>query len=128
MTIQATELQEKSFFSTRSVDNESENPSPSFTDIIDKKSILIHPNPTEGQLKIELKNYKYGDVYEIGIFSIDGKLIMSVNATEIITELDISSYPNGIYILNIQIAGSMSSWKIIKNKDAIRIMPYCLNE
>lgn len=93
MTIQATELQEKSFFSTRSVDNESENPSPSFTDIIDKKSILIHPNPTEGQLKIELKNYKYGDVYEIGIFSIDGKLIMSVNATEIITELDISSYP-----------------------------------
>ena len=51
---------------------------------------------------------------------------MSVNATEIITELDISSYPNGIYILNIQIAGSMSSWKIIKNKDAIRIISLLL--
>ncbi len=43
------------------------NPSPSFTDIIDKKVILIHQT-NRRTIKIELKNYKYGDVYGLVYF------------------------------------------------------------
>lgn len=99
--------------STRSMGNESDN-FITYNDMIDEKTITIHPNPTRGQLKVEIPDYKTGEQCELSIFSIDGKIMMSTKPYDIITDLDISTYPNGIYILNIQIGESVSSWKIIK--------------
>jgi|GEM_PF-3255089 len=72
-------------------------------------SIRIYPNPTTHLLYIDGKE-KYG----IQIFSVEGKLVYSENASDK-TLIDVSSFPNGLYTIRTTSADAViRSEKFIK--------------
>lgn len=85
-----------------------------FTDRISDIDIKIYPNPTQGQLKVEIVNLEKDDECALSLYSMSGLQIYSKQVTESPIDLDISGQPNGIYIMQILINGSNTSWKIIK--------------
>lgn len=78
------------------------------------RKITISPNPTEGILTIEIGNLESVYNCKLEIYQISGSKLLSTRVQEEMTSLDISSYPNGMYILVITIDGETTTWKIIK--------------
>lgn len=85
-----------------------------YSEIISEKEIRIYPNPTNGDLSVEITGYDDSDKCSFLIFDMSGGMILSTKADSPITRLDITGKPNGMYILNIDVNGRQSSWKIIK--------------
>ena len=70
-----------------------------------KFSMLMYPNPTNGDFKLEFKNSSLGD-YAIRVFSISGKLIheQRVSITDIVTQteaLQLTNMTKGIYFVQV---------------------------
>lgn len=84
------------------------------SDMLDDKNIRIHPNPTTGMLKVEITNYESSDLGNIDVYSINGHPITHSEITSHITDIDISNSPNGIYLLVIQLNGTSTTWRVIK--------------
>jgi photosystem II stability/assembly factor-like uncharacterized protein len=80
-------------------------------------AIKLYPNPVKDQLNIELNGVNQND-YNLRIFSIDGKLMLSkylkTNGLSQIITLDLSGYSNSIYFLNILGKDIYESFKIVK--------------
>lgn len=83
-----------------------------YTDIEDsfEQSVQIYPNPTTGMVYINGV-----DDATITVFDISGKMI-SNNQTIDGDIIDLSSLPNGIYLINVQKDGSTMTKKISLNK------------
>ena len=72
----------------------------------DFEEISIYPNPTDGWL------YTNQSIDKLEIFSVLGELIRTeYNLTN---SLDISSYPDGIYILKINIGNDAKTIRVVK--------------
>ena len=84
------------------------------SDMLADKDIRIHPNPTTGMLRVEIINYEVNDIGNIDVYSINGHSITHSKISSHITDIDISGSPNGIYLLNIQLNGKSTTWRIIK--------------
>ncbi|NOZ35858.1 MAG: T9SS type A sorting domain-containing protein [Chlorobi bacterium] len=66
---------------------------------IKNSRIRIYPNPTDGRFVVEfMKSVKA----KISVIDISGKKLIIKNTKSNRTELDLSSYPKGIYIINIE--------------------------
>ncbi|MEI7596643.1 MAG: endonuclease [Bacteroidota bacterium] len=65
---------------------------------IEKENIKISPNPTTGIINI----YGIKNSTVVYIYSIDGQLLKSAILSSENTQVDISDYKNGIYIVKIQ--------------------------
>lgn len=98
---------------TKSMNQRSENTR--YSEMLSERHVNIYPNPTRGVLKLDITGKDNMDEAIIQIFSVSGQQILSVIASDFPMELDISSQPDGIYILHIRIGSDESSWKIIKN-------------
>lgn len=84
------------------------------SEVFSERTVKIYPNPTKGQLKVNISIQEGQEAPVLKIYSSSGQLIHSVKATSSITSLDISSHPNGLYLLHIIIGKEESTWKIIK--------------
>lgn len=73
-------------------------------------NIDIFPNPTSDILTIRLNNSYYSD---IKLFTTDGRCLIKTHSIGL-TNIDISNFPSGIYILNICEQNKNHSYKIIK--------------
>ena len=90
------------------------SPEGSFQETLGEQKIVIYPNPTKGQLKVEISEFDPSQKPVIYIYNPLGTLIIKklpATGSEII---DLSSYNNGIYIMRIQLADKTSDWKIVK--------------
>ncbi|MDH6307248.1 hypothetical protein M2451_000397 [Dysgonomonas sp. PFB1-18] len=77
--------------------------------------LKIYPNPTKGQIKLEISNSDKIKSCTITINAMsNGKLVLRKKATLPVTDIDISNQLNGFYIMVIEIDGNYSSWKILK--------------
>ncbi|MCD6354668.1 MAG: T9SS type A sorting domain-containing protein [Prolixibacteraceae bacterium] len=77
-------------------------------------NIRIYPNPTQGALKIEIP--ELGDENaRLVIYNNQGKLIIDKKVSKLVTGINLSKYPSGMYILKILIGQNSSEWKIIKD-------------
>ncbi|HCO67338.1 MAG TPA: hypothetical protein DIT04_06240 [Dysgonomonas sp.] len=85
-----------------------------FTDKVADHSIKIYPNPTEGQLSIEISGTPDSNSGNLSIYNMRGQLVTKRSISQFRTDLDISSQPSGTYIFHININGEISTWKIIK--------------
>lgn len=85
-----------------------------YSDMLSDKDIRIYPNPTDGHLKIEVAGWDNSDQGSLQLYNAVGQLILNQRMGSSFTELDISSRPNGLYILHISLNGKETSWKIIK--------------
>jgi YD repeat-containing protein len=80
-----------------------------------KHSIKIYPNPTHGLIEIELPEDPDNNSRILLIVSdIRGRVIINKPHDANRITLDLSSQPNGLYILNIKKGNLISQWKIIK--------------
>ena len=78
------------------------------------KTIKIYPNPTKGELKIEVVDWDekcFGDVY---IYSANGVLVRQNNLSDNIQIMNISNEPSGLYILKIDMNNNISTWRVVK--------------
>ena len=85
------------------------------SEMMDEMKITIYPNPTKGQLSVEIINMPQEAAGEITIHDIEGKLMQKMKDVNTLSKFDLSNYPTGMFILNIRIGQKVSEWKIIKD-------------
>lgn len=96
---------------TRAAEDKSTNES--YSEMLEDRGIRIYPNPTEGQLTVEIT----GDgACRFDIYNISGQQVLTTNSGPGRVALDISSQPKGLYILRVttENGGDSSTWKIVK--------------
>jgi hypothetical protein len=71
--------------------------------------IQVYPNPTTGNIKINCDK----EINQVSVFSLEGKLMNEFNYNNG-NLIDISNLNSGIYLLRIEIAGSIKTIRIIK--------------
>lgn len=83
----------------------------------DDNSIDVYPNPTTGLLNISFENISESDVCNVEIYDALGRLLSSemVNASGNHT-MDISEYPEGLYVVRISSSTFVSNKKIMLTK------------
>jgi len=84
------------------------------SEMMGKMKITIYPNPTKGQLSVEVANMPINVSGEIRIYNITGNLIYYQKTLESSNTFDFSIYSTGIYVLYIKVGQNESKWKIIK--------------
>ena len=87
---------------------------PEITDLDDVVSdadmIKIYPNPTDGRLYIEVSN---GNIDNIVVTDITGKVFVNKTENADQSEIDLSSYPKGIYLVNIVTENDSYTKKVV---------------
>lgn len=83
-------------------------------DLFPQKNVVIYPNPTRGQLVIEIQNYDTETLGDISIYTSNGLLLQKKEIIGSSILFDIGNQPDGMYLLNIKMDGKTSSWKILK--------------
>ncbi|MDR1090410.1 MAG: T9SS type A sorting domain-containing protein [Prevotella sp.] len=92
----------------------SETESSFFTEELAQRTIKIYPNPTEGQLKVEVSDFEDCKSVNLTIVNMQGQVVLRKKMNSATDDLDISGKASGLYVLRINIDGEYSSWKIIK--------------
>jgi hypothetical protein len=77
--------------------------------------ISVYPNPSPGKFNLTL-DYTMNTSVGIKIYNIMGKLIMEREISKYKNEIDLSAYPNGIYVLSISKEKEKYRQKIIIQK------------
>jgi hypothetical protein len=94
--------------------NESSTTLEPFVDAIGERKVLIYPNPTRGNLKVEFVGGAGSEQPFVLLYSITGTLIYSSRATDKLVLVNLSNQPNGTYILKVLEGSLCTTWKIIK--------------
>lgn len=97
-----------------SLQNENEASKNVFNEQLGEVIINIFPNPTTGILKIQIQNLPDNSKNSMGVVSSSGRTVYSNSPIMSDATVDLTSYPNGVYFLNISIGGKVLSWTIIK--------------
>lgn len=75
-------------------------PAAGVSNISDAFSFSVYPNPTHSQALVQLSKIAAGTSFKLE--NVLGQVLMSRPVTDIQTQLDLSSYPDGIYIIEIK--------------------------
>jgi len=78
---------------------------------IASKGIKVYPNPSHGELTIELSN---SELSNISLFDAHGRMMMQRNKLEGLQQLNISHLDKGIYYLQIISQSGTSTQKVMK--------------
>lgn len=80
--------------------------------------VLLYPNPTDGNLKVEVSSNKADEAgssqLQIEVYDLTGRVILNTPANIGLTLVDLSSHANGTYIMIMKYGERTSRWKIIK--------------
>ena len=82
---------------------------PTSLDIADKLDVLVYPNPTSGEFKIDIPNYN-GD-FTTELFDVMGRSLIRTNQQKISLE----AYPLGLYLLKVNYNNQVTDIRIVKN-------------
>lgn len=85
-----------------------------FKEVLDEVTIKIYPNPTKGNLFIELSSIMPDEQIAYQLFSQTGNSLETVSKVANPFTIDFSKYQSGIYILKLVINAKISQWKILK--------------
>lgn len=85
-----------------------------YQDSLASTRITIYPNPTEGDLKIDIAGVSDFESSGLILYDMAGKVVCNITELSESNELDITSYANGMYIMVIKIKEESTTWKIIK--------------
>lgn len=78
--------------------------------------ILATPNPSNGQVTINLKNWDEKEI-DLNVFDMMGKNVLYTNISADKTKLDLSYLSSGAYIISLGYhCGSINSFKLLINK------------
>jgi hypothetical protein len=82
----------------------------SVDEVISPESILIYPNPSEGQITLVIHQ---AGTSQVNVLDLTGKMVYSRQTTNIVETHDLGELSTGIYILQVQKDGQMVSKKLI---------------
>jgi len=85
-----------------------------FEETVGEQKVIIYPNPTQGELTVEIQGNTENAETNIYLYSLSGTLLTRKNSTGSTTTLDLSAYPAGTYVLKVMLNGKVSEWKIVK--------------
>lgn len=75
--------------------------------------LSFFPNPTSGQLTIQL--HSFAENTSISIFDVSGSLVHALPLTSPITRVDASGWPSGIYFIELTTVNLLRSrYKLVK--------------
>lgn len=86
----------------------------SIDDVVFGQEIKIYPNPTQGELAVEIIDFKEELKGEILLLNASGNTLESKQAVSGKIYFDLSGNPDGIYLMKITLNGETTTWKIIK--------------
>ena len=82
-------------------------------------SVKIYPNPTQGDLKIEITGGNNESLINpsncIKVWDMVGRMIINLKSLSELNSIDLTPYCNGAYVMHITINGKTKDYKIIKN-------------
>jgi hypothetical protein len=78
------------------------------------QKVVIYPNPTRGQLKVEIEGFTETTRASVYLYSLSGELLISKSPASGSSSLDLSVFSLGTYILKVKIDDKISEWKVIK--------------
>ena len=81
--------------------------------ISNAKPIELYPNPASKTVKIHIADNVHNSI--IKIYAVSGNLVRTITPVSPITEIDISSYPKGLYTVQIISGNLITSKKLVKN-------------
>jgi hypothetical protein len=76
--------------------------------------IAIYPNPSKGFLRVDIVNMPIEAKSELRVFTIKGNQILIQKNLEGISEINLSGFKNGTYILKILIDNRSYTYKVVK--------------
>ena len=85
-----------------------------YTDTFAGYQLHVYPNPTEGELKIELNGLPDGEIYHLIITNASGIVIVNRRTSENPTVADLTECPAGIYIMRLKYKNHTKDFKIIR--------------
>jgi len=85
-----------------------------YKELLGEQEISIFPNPTRGEITVEITNLQQTAQAILEVFSLAGESVFSENMLQNKTVVDLSKLPPGVYILKILLDSKLSTWKIIK--------------
>jgi hypothetical protein len=77
-------------------------------------SIKIYPNPTPGQLHVDLSGLDPNFPSSIKVVDISGVIVKSISSLTGSIDIDLSESPSGPYIMIISANNKSTTWRIIK--------------
>ena len=78
------------------------------------RKLTVYPNPTKGELKVDITGGNNKDEIRIQLFSAQGIQLQSRKAAIGTTPIDMTLYPPGWYILQVKAGDKVTELKIIK--------------
>ncbi|WP_316931776.1 T9SS type A sorting domain-containing protein [Riemerella anatipestifer] len=82
------------------------------TQEVDAIQTSIYPNPTTDKVMVKLLEAK--GVKEYRVYAVDGKLVLSGKALSANDAIDVSGLSAGMYVLQLDIDGKITTHKLIK--------------
>ncbi len=73
--------------------------------------VIIYPNPTKGLIGIKTKK----TIDELFVYDLAGKIILRKENLKDNKSIDITAYPQSIYLLRLRFSDQWETFKIIKN-------------
>lgn len=94
--------------------NDNTPSSPFFEESPGGRRIRIYPNPVEFELSISIPDYEPAMRGEYSLFNLNGVMLLRRRITGTTTQIEMSRYPKGIYLLHIRLKDAVTVWKVIK--------------
>lgn len=83
-------------------------------DKLGQREIKIYPNPTKGQLKVEISGTEFGTKDFISIYTLSGSLIKRISPLQTVNIVDLTTQVSGMYLMVISLGSESLKWKIVK--------------
>ena len=82
-----------------------------------QSSIRVFPNPTTYMVNVDLSQLPQGE-YQLYLLDLSGKVVYNQTATKSNTEIDMSTFATGTYVLQVQTKGTqkVETFKISKTQ------------
>ena len=77
--------------------------------------VTAMPNPTRGYLQVQVLDLQEGGCCQLSLFSAAGSRVLSLSTSQVLTTLDLTALPDGIYLLRAEMGDDSQSLKIIKD-------------
>lgn len=85
-----------------------------YLDSLSTARITIYPNPTKGDLRIDITGVDDFEKSGLTVRSLNGTELDKLSPLDVTNEMDLTGYANGVYLFDIYIKGESTTWKIIK--------------
>ena len=80
----------------------------------DKLKVTIFPNPTKGELKVDISGIDNNTIVDLNLYNPKGQLLLKQKAELGLTTIDMYGFPSDWYLLKVLNGDVVLNFKIIK--------------